>query len=48
MLGALVGDIVGSVYEWDNHRSKDFPLFSPKSSFTDDSVLDGRAWRTSS
>ena len=39
MLGALVGDIVGSVYEWDNHRSKDFPLFSPKSSFTDDSVL---------
>jgi len=39
MLGALVGDIVGSVYEWDNHRSKDFPLFSSKSFFTDDSVL---------
>ena len=39
MLGALVGDIVGSVYEWNNHRSKDFPLFSPKSCFTDDSVL---------
>lgn len=39
MLGALVGDIVGSVYEWKNHRSKDFPLFQPKSRFTDDSVL---------
>ncbi|HZF00155.1 MAG TPA: ADP-ribosylglycohydrolase family protein [Planctomycetota bacterium] len=39
MLGALVGDVVGSVYEWHNHRSKDFPLFGPKSSFTDDSVL---------
>lgn len=39
MLGALVGDVVGSVYEWHNHRSKDFPLFQPKSTFTDDSVL---------
>jgi ADP-ribosylglycohydrolase len=39
MLGALVGDIVGSVYEWNNHRSKDFPLFVRKSFFTDDSVL---------
>ena len=39
MLGALVGDIVGSVYEWDNHRSKVFPLFVDRSFFTDDSVL---------
>jgi len=39
MLGALVGDIVGSVFEWNNHRSKDFPLFCPESFFTDDSVL---------
>ncbi len=39
MLGALVGDIVGSVYEWDNHCSKDFPLFTDRSFFTDDSVL---------
>jgi ADP-ribosylglycohydrolase len=39
MLGALVGDIVGSVYEWSNHRSKDFPLFAARSTFTDDSVL---------
>jgi ADP-ribosylglycohydrolase len=39
MLGAIVGDIVGSVYEWNNHRSKDFLLFAPRSRFTDDSVL---------
>jgi ADP-ribosylglycohydrolase len=39
MLGAIVGDIVGSIYEWNNHRSKSFPLFRPTSFFTDDSVL---------
>jgi ADP-ribosylglycohydrolase len=39
MLGALVGDIVGSIYEFNNHRSKVFPLFGPRCSFTDDSVL---------
>ena len=39
MLGAIVGDIVGSIYEWSNHRSKSFPLFSSKCFFTDDSVL---------
>lgn len=39
MLGAIVGDIVGSVYEWNNHRSKTFPLFAADSVFTDDSVL---------
>lgn len=38
MLGALIGDIVGSIYEWDNHRSKDFPLFGPGCDYTDDSV----------
>ena len=27
MLGAIVGDIVGSVYEWDNIKTKVFPLF---------------------
>jgi ADP-ribosylglycohydrolase len=26
MLGAIVGDIVGSVYEFDNLKSKDFPF----------------------
>ena len=27
MLGAIIGDIVGSVYEWNNIKIKDFPLF---------------------
>ena len=39
MLGAIVGDIVGSVYEFDNHRNKDFPLFQERSKFTDDTIL---------
>jgi ADP-ribosylglycohydrolase len=39
MLGALIGDIAGSIYEFHNHRSLDFPFFSPKCFFTDDSVL---------
>jgi ADP-ribosyl-[dinitrogen reductase] hydrolase len=39
MLGAVIGDIVGSVYEWNNVRRKDFgPLFHPKAFFTDDTV----------
>ncbi len=39
MLGAIVGDIVGSIYEFNNHRSKDFPLFGVDCKFTDDTVL---------
>jgi ADP-ribosylglycohydrolase len=39
MLGAIVGDIVGSVYEFNNHKSKDFPLFREDSKFTDDTIL---------
>jgi len=39
MLGAIVGDIAGSVYEFDNHKSKDFPLFREDSKFTDDTIL---------
>jgi len=39
MIGALVGDIVGSVYEWNNIKTKEFELFSPDCFFTDDSVL---------
>ncbi len=38
MLGALVGDIVGSPYEFNSHRSKDFPLFGDEADFTDESV----------
>ena len=39
MLGALVGDIVGSVFERTPHKSKKFEFINEKSRFTDDSVL---------
>lgn len=39
MLGAIVGDIVGSVYEFHNHRSKEFELFNPDCFATDDSIM---------
>ena len=39
MLGAIIGDIIGSVYEWNNIKTKDFPLFSDKCFFTDDTVM---------
>ena len=39
MLGAIIGDIVGSVYEWNNIKTKEFPLFSEKCHFTDDTVM---------
>ncbi|HOW77407.1 MAG TPA: ADP-ribosylglycohydrolase family protein [Candidatus Competibacteraceae bacterium] len=39
MIGALAGDLIGSVYESDPIKTKHFPLFQPRSRFTDDSVL---------
>lgn len=39
MLGAIAGDIIGSVYEGYNIKTTDFPLFSPYCRFTDDTVL---------
>lgn len=40
MFGALIGDLIGSVYEWNNIKTKDFqPLIAPKAFLTDDSVL---------
>lgn len=39
MIGAIIGDIVGSRFEWHNHRSKDFDLLTHKCFFTDDSVM---------
>lgn len=39
MIGAIAGDIVGSVYEWQNIKTKQFDLFSPDCVFTDDTVL---------
>lgn len=38
-IGAIVGDIVGSIYEFDNRRSKDFPLFGADVECTDDSIM---------
>jgi len=38
-IGAIVGDIVGSIYEFNNHRSKAFPLFGDQVEFTDDSIM---------
>lgn len=39
MLGAITGDIIGSVYEFKNHKTKEFPLFTNQSIFTDDTIL---------
>jgi len=39
MIGAIAGDIIGSVYEHAPIKSKEFALFQPESRFTDDSVL---------
>ena len=39
MLGAIIGDIVGSVYEFDSDKTKRFPLFSSGCSLTDDSLM---------
>ena len=39
MFGAVVGDIIGSVYEFHNTKSTDFDLFRPWTKFTDDSVM---------
>ena len=40
MYGAILGDIIGSPFEFDQgEKTKDFPLFSRGSTFTDDSVM---------
>lgn len=39
MLGAVIGDIIGSKYEFQNIKTKDFPLFGKYCDFTDDSIL---------
>jgi ADP-ribosylglycohydrolase len=39
MFGAIAGDIIGSIFEIKGTKSKDFPLFVPESSITDDTVL---------
>ncbi len=40
MIGAILGDIIGSPYEFDRgNKSKVFPLFSDESTYTDDTVM---------
>lgn len=39
MLGAIIGDMVGSVYEWKQIKTKDFPIFNIENHETDDSIL---------
>ena len=39
MLGAIIGDIVGSRFEWKNNKSKVFDLFTYRCSVTDDSIM---------
>jgi len=39
MIGAIIGDIVGSRFEWDNYRAKDFELFTKDCFATDDSIM---------
>lgn len=39
MIGAIIGDIVGSRFEFNNHRSKDFELFTDECFVTDDSIM---------
>lgn len=39
MIGAIAGDIIGSVYERCPIKTKEFPLFHPQCRFTDDTVL---------
>lgn len=39
MIGAIIGDVVGSRFEWNNIKTKNFDLFTAECSFTDDSVM---------
>ena len=39
IIGAVIGDVIGSVFEWNNIKTTDFNLFNPRCFFTDDTVL---------
>ncbi|MDQ0888109.1 ADP-ribosylglycohydrolase [Paenibacillus sp. V4I9] len=39
MLGAVIGDVIGSVFEWHNTKSTKFKLYDRFTRFTDDTVL---------
>ena len=38
MIGAIIGDIIGSRFEFNNYRHKDFELLTPDCDYTDDSI----------
>ena len=47
MLGAIIGDIVGSIYEWNNIKTKDFAAVLdrlPDMDLTDDDLLQETLW----
>lgn len=39
LIGAIIGDIAGSRFEFNNHKSKDFELFTSESQVTDDTIM---------
>ena len=39
IIGSIIGDVMGSVYEFDNIRTTEFDMFHPNCDFTDDTVL---------
>ena len=39
MLGAIIGDIVGSRFEWNNIKTKEFQFFTQECTVTDDSIM---------
>lgn len=39
MIGAVIGDIAGSLYKWNNIKTKEFPFFQNKCFFSDDTVM---------
>ena len=39
MIGAIIGDVIGSRFEWHNHKSKQFDLFDSECHFTDDTAM---------
>ena len=39
IIGAISGDVIGSIYEFNSIKTKDFELFNRRSEFTDDTVM---------
>ena len=39
IIGAICGDIIGSTREFNSIKTKDFPLFEERSTFTDDTIM---------